>query len=241
MKMNAKIKNWSRRYQSALRRYLNQGSGASLQPALRLGNQAVAIGLETLALAGCHKQALMVLMSPGGSSGARAGMIGRARRFFAETIVPIEKNHRAALKADIRVNQLTRTLRRSTMESFVSNCCLKRSMLLRRAAEHALKKSGKQHAKLLAEAHRLQKHLRYLTHESMSMQEGERQKTSRQLHDEIAQTLIAIDLRLLTLKKSARANTGSLKKEIDKTQRLVRESLNNIHRFTNESAIKSKT
>jgi len=219
---------------------LGQGPGASLQPALGLGRQAVALGFETLDLARFHAQALVALVSPRGSSRTRQRMIERAKNFFAETIVPIEKNHRAALKAAIRLHQLTNTLRRRTVESSASTRHLELGIAQRQTAEAALKKSAQQHAKLLTEAHRLQKHLRYLTHESLSTQENERQNTSRQLHDEIAQTLLAINLRLLTLKTSAKANTESLKKEIDNTQRLVKESVKSVNLFAHEFVIQHK-
>lgn len=219
--METETVGWSRRYQTALRKYVKQGVVASLRPAFVLGRQAVALGLETLDVAKVHEHALTNVVAPGGSSGTRQRMIVRASSFFAETIVPIEKTHRAALKADIHVKHLTQTLRRRTAESSASTQRLNRSILLRQGAEKALKKSGKHHAKLLVKAHRLQKHLRQLTCEILSAQEDKRQKTSRQLHDEIAQVLIAIDLRLLTLKKAARAGTANLKKEIANTQQLV--------------------
>jgi signal transduction histidine kinase len=239
--MNAEMAKWSRRYQAALSKYFAQGPGASLQPALGLGRRVAALGVEPLDLARFHKQALMALVPPGSSSSTRQKMIERAKIFFTETIVPIEKTHRAALKADLRVNQLTQTLRRRTAESSASTRCLKRSILLRHGAEQTLKQNGKRHIRLLAELHRLQKHLRDLTRTLLSTQEDERQKTSHQLHDDMAQALIAIDLRLLLLKKAARVSTVSLKKEIDKTQRLVKESVKRVNRFAHEFVIQNKT
>jgi len=224
-----------------MRKHLAQGPGASLKPALGLGRQAAALGLETLDVAGFHKRAMTALVSPGGSSRTRQQMIKRAKRFFAETIVPIEKTHRAALKADIRVHQLTKTLRRRTVESSASTRYLERGIAKRQAVEAALKKSGRRHARLLAELHRLQKHLRDLTHTLLSTQEDERQKTGHQLHDDMAQALIAIDLRLLVLKKAAKTSTASLKKEIDNTQRMVKESAKWINRFAHEFIIQHKT
>lgn len=240
MKMNAETAKWSRRYQTALRKYLKR-PGASPGPAVRLGRQAVALGLQTLDLAKMHEQALTTVLSPGGSSRTRQRMIGRAKRFFAETIVPIEKTHRAALNADIRVNQLTRTLRRRTVESSASNRRLKRSIIQRQGVEESLKKSGDHYTQLLAESHRLQKHLRHLTREILSAQEDERQQTSHQLHDKVAQTLIAIDLPLLTLKKAARVSTASLKKEIANTRRMVKESLKKLNGFAHEFVIRHET
>ena len=235
--MNAKTARWSRRYRTALRKHLEQGPRASLRPAHGLGREAVALGLETLGLARIHQQALPTLASPGGSSGAGQRMIERAKSFFAETLVPIEKTHRAALKADILVTQLTRTLRRRTAESSASARCLKRSILLRQGAEQALKKSGRRHTRLLAELRRLQKHLRGLTRTHLSTQEGERRRMSLWLDDEIAQVLIAIDLQMLTLKKAARASTASLKKEIANTRRLVQQSAKMIHWAADEFGI----
>jgi len=239
--MNTETAKWSRRYQTALCKHLEQGPGASLQPAFGLGREAVALGLETLDLAKIHKQALMALVSPGGSSKTRQKMIELARNFFAETIVPIEKTHRAALKNNVRVNQLTQRLCRRTMESSASARRLERDIAQRQVEEAALKKSGIQHTQLLAEAHRLQRHLRHLTRASLSTQEDARQKISRQLHDEIAQTLLAINLRLLTLKTSAKLNTESLKKEIDKTQQLVKESAKSVNQFAHEFVLQHKT
>jgi signal transduction histidine kinase len=74
--------------------------------------------------------------------------------------------------------------------------------------------------------------LRHLTHQLLLAQEAKRTKLSRELHDEIAQTLLGINVRLLTLKKEATATTKGFKKEIASTQRLVGKSAKTISRFT---------
>ena len=239
--MKANMSKWSGRYLAALRTYLKQSPRASLQPASRLGCQAAALGLETLDVARIHEQALTTLVGPGGSSGTRAGMLKRANTFFAEAIAPIERTHRAALKADIQVNQLNQTLRQRTREWSEAARHLKRGIVQRQLAEEALKKSGNHRTKLLKDSGRLQKHLRHLTHEILAAQEDDRQKISRQLHDEIAQILLGINVRLLTLKKAAKANTGSLKKEIASTQRLVKQSVKTINRFAREFGLQHET
>ena len=168
-------------------------------------------------------------------------MIKRAKAFFLEAIAPIENTHRAALEADVRVNQLNRTLRQRTVESSASTRHLKQGIVLRHASDQALKRSGKQHDKLLVESRRLREHLRYLTHEILSAQEDERHKISHQLHDEIAQTLLGINVRLLTLKKEALVNTHGLKKEIASTQRLVDKSVKSIKHFAREFSLHHRT
>ena len=74
-----------------------------------------------------------------------------------------------------------------------------------------------------------------------SVLSNKRQKTSRQLHDEITQTLVAINLRLLTLKRSVKTNSENLKKEIAETQRLVQQSKKPIHRLAQKILAKHET
>ncbi len=232
--MKAKVSRWSARYQAALRQYLQPGAPTRLPPTSGLGRQAAALGLETLDLALIHKQALMTLVLPNGSSRTRQRMIKRAQRFFAEAIVPIERTHRAALQAAVRVNQLTLTLQRRMVESSASTRHLKQGIAQRKAAEAALEQSREHRRRLLQESSGLQKRLRYQTRALLSAQEDERQQHSRQLHDEIAQTLVAINLRLLTLKTSAKANTENLEKDVAETQRLVQQSAKTMHRLAHE-------
>jgi signal transduction histidine kinase len=111
---------------------------------------------------------------------------------------------------------------------------LKQGIAQRKTVEEALKKSGEHDKALLEESLALQEHLRRLTHQILTAQEAERKKISHDLRDEIAQTLLGINVRLLTLKKAAKGKTATLKKEIDNTQRLVRESVQSINQFARE-------
>jgi signal transduction histidine kinase len=80
----------------------------------------------------------------------------------------------------------------------------------------------------------MQEQLRLLSRQLLSAQEEERKKISRELHDVIAQTLTGINVRLTTLKNEAAANTRGLKRNIERTQRLVENSVNFVHRFARE-------
>ena len=71
-------------------------------------------------------------------------------------------------------------------------------------------------------------------------QEAERKRLSRELRDEIAQTLLGINVRLLTLKRAATGNRATLKKEIANTQRLVQKSVQSINQFASELDIHQK-
>ena len=167
-------------------------------------------------------------------------MIRQAKSFFKEALAPIEKNHSAALKADIHVKQLTRKLHRRTQESSALTREVERSIVKRQASEAALEESEMNHSRLLHESGALQNRLRHQTRKLLSAQEGERQTTSRHLQDEIAQTLLAINIQLSALKTSSQAGTEKLAKEISTTQRLVSASVKRINRYAHEYAIKHK-
>ncbi|MCX6865110.1 MAG: sensor histidine kinase, partial [Verrucomicrobia bacterium] len=68
----------------------------------------------------------------------------------------------------------------------------------------------------------------------LSVQEEERRKISRELHDVIAQTLSGINVRLATLKTESAGSIAELHKKISSTQRLVEKSVDIVHRFARE-------
>jgi signal transduction histidine kinase len=115
-----------------------------------------------------------------------------------------------------------------------SNRSLKQGIAQRKIAEEGLKQSREHYKALLVESLAMQTHLRCLTHQILTAQEAERKKISHELRDEIAQTLLGIKVRLLTLKRAAKGGTASLKKEIANTQRLVRQSVRSINQFAHE-------
>jgi signal transduction histidine kinase len=232
--MTRKLTGLSRRYQGALREYLKQRPRASLQPARGLGHKAMALGLETLDLAGIHEQALIALVLPSDSPGARDALVRRAGNFFAEAITPIEKTHRTAREANAHFGELNEALRQRSADLAVSNRQLKREILRRKGVEESLRKSERHYGLLLEQSQQMQEQLRQLTRQLLLAQEEERKKISRELHDEIAQTLTGINVRLATLKTSATHNTRGLQGKISSAQRMVERSVDIVHRFARE-------
>ena len=228
--MKQKLTKLSQRYVTALRKHLKQGPRASLQPALGLGRQAVALGVETLELARIHERAHTTL----GLSNSKNGVIKRAEIFFTEAITPIVEAQRAARQTKVDLSRLKETLGQRTEELAVTNRQLQRGVVRRKAMEDAFEKSGQHHHKSLEESLQLQKRLRQLTHQVLAAQEDERKNISRELQDEIAQTLLGINVRLLSLKQEARSNTKGLKNEIASTQRLVVKSAKSVRRIAHE-------
>ncbi len=228
--MTQKSNGLSQRYVTALREHLKQERGAGFLPALALGRRAVVLGLETLELARMHERALAELKLDGNQD----GMLGRAEVFFAEALAPIVETHRAARESKVELSRLNKALSRRTALLSATNRLLQRGVVRRKSVEAALKKSGEHYTRLLGDSLRLQENLRQLTHRVLAAQEDERKKISHELQDEIAQTLLGINVRLLTLKSEARANTKGLKNEIASTQRLVVKSARSVRRAARE-------
>jgi signal transduction histidine kinase len=228
--MKQKLNGLSQRYATALRKYLKQGASASLQPAFELGCRAVALGLETLELARIHERALVTL----DLSKSKNGLWKRAEIFFTEAITPIVETHRAARQTKVHLSRLNKTLGQRTEELAATDRQLQRGVARQMAMKDAAGKSRVHHKKCLEESLALQKRLRQLTHQVLAAREDERKKISHELQDEIGQTLLGINVRLLSLKQEARNNTKGLKNEIASTQRLVLKSAKSVRRVARE-------
>ena len=87
---------------------------------------------------------------------------------------------------------------------------------------------------------RLQNDLRQLTRHILNAQEDERHKISHDLQDEIAQTLLGINVRLLSLKTLTEDSTERLKDEVARTQQLVTESSLSVQKYARELDIHQK-
>jgi signal transduction histidine kinase len=194
----------------------------------------MALGLETLDLARFHEQALITLVLPGYSPNARERMVRRAGTFFAEVITPIEKTHRAAREDNDQLVQLNQSLHQRSVDLTASNRQLQLEILQRKSVEASLRKSEQHYSQLLEQSRHMQEQLRLLSRQLLSAQEEERKMISRELHDQIAQTLTGINIRLAALKTEATLNNKGLEKKISSTQKLVEKSVDIVHRFARE-------
>jgi PAS domain S-box-containing protein len=109
-----------------------------------------------------------------------------------------------------------------------------REIAQRRAVEASLRASEQTQRELLAEAQALHARLRNLTHHILLVQEEERKQISRQLHDEISQILIAINVQLAGLAQVAQIRPADLRKRIARTEQLVGRSIRIVHRFARD-------
>lgn len=224
----------SEQYRAALVTHLKPGSRARSGPATGLGRDALALGLETLDLARMHAHAVLTLAKPPASAGRRDGILKRSHAFFIEAILPIEETHRVAMDENVQLQQLSQTLRERNAELAAANAQLRQEILRRQAAEESLRKSQQHYRQLLERSRLMHEQLRRLSRQILLAQEEERKEISRELHDDIAQTLSGINVHLEALSREATTNTQGLKQRITRTQRLVARSVNIVHRFARE-------
>lgn len=90
--------------------------------------------------------------------------------------------------------------------------------------EARLEEEAARYGELLARSRRL-------AHQFLRAQEEERKEISRELHDEVAQILAGVNVRLATLKEVSVVGARSLEQSIALTQRLVEQSIKVVHRY----------
>lgn len=136
--------------------------------------------------------------------------------------------------SDITLRKQAEEARRHTEALTVTNRELRREIVRRQAVEAALKQSKQHQTQLLEQSRHMQEQLRHLSHQILQAQEEERKRISRELHDEITQTLVGINVHLETLAREATINPQRLKRKIAQTQRLVEKTVEIVHQFARE-------
>lgn len=224
----------SARYLAALRNHLERkipGNGGHAQS---LGRAALANGLVTLDLAIMHEQAVVALAPTYNFTDTHNGSIKRAGLFFTQALIPLETAQKATRKTNSLLKQRNRTLHQLTAALTKGNRRLEREITRRKSGEEAIRKGKEQYRELFLESQIMQKKLRQLTRQIISAQEEERKEISRELHDEVVQTLVGINVELAALGKGASLGLHALQAKIVRTQRLVENSVNAVHRFARE-------
>jgi len=224
----------SARYLAELRAHLGKKGPVNGDRAQSLGRAVQAAGLATLDLAVMHEEAVNALASSHDFADGRNGFLKRKGAFLVQALIPLEAAERAAREAISHLHQRNETLRRHSSALAVANRRLEREVARRKAGEVTIKKGREHYQKLFLESQVMQKKLRRLTRQIISAQEDERREISRELHDDVVQTLVGINVELSALGKGASLGLHALKKKIARTQRLVEKSVNAVHRFARE-------
>ncbi len=198
-----------------------------------LGKLGILQGLDTLDMAYVHGEALLAIL-PEVSEDVRATALARSGEFFLAALAPIEKTRTAMVRNAAELKRSNEALHKRTKDLTAANKHLTVEIAHRSLAERSLKSSETRYRLLLADARIMQRKLRHLSHQVLLAQEEERKEISRELHDEVVQTLTGINVQLATLKLEAGDSKKSFAKHISYTQRLVEKSVNIVHQFARD-------
>ena len=131
---------------------------------------------------------------------------------------------RAKVQLAAHAVQLEETVARRTMQLTAANQHLKASIL-------SARKAKEEYRALFLSSQVMQKKLRQVTHQVLTAQEEERKQISRELHDEVVQMLVGVNVELSALRKGNTVGVHNLRDKIAHTQRLVENSVHSVHRF----------
>ena len=222
------------RYRASLRAHVEQRRSGARDRAPQLGRAAVAQGLATLDLARIHERAMLALGARHDVTSADSPILKRARAFFSQALLPVDADRRAIQQDNRHLVQRVETLRRHTAAMARSNRRLEREVMRREAGEVKIEQAKERYRRLFLESQVMQGKLRQLTRQIISAQEEERRKISRELHDEVVQTLVGINVELTALGTGAAIGVLTLQRKIARTTRLVEKSVSAVHRFARD-------
>ena len=134
--------------------------------------------------------------------------------------------HRTQAQLSLHAGQLEEQVAERTSELAATNKELEASVSF-------IRKANQENQALFFESNIMRGQLSQLTRQIIMAQEELRKEISRELHDEVVQTLIGINVELSALRKGAIVDVRTMKK-IGYTQRLVEKSVIEVHRFARE-------
>jgi signal transduction histidine kinase len=218
--VNKQARNLSVQYAVRLRGFLAQDEERFLTQAYELGRKLLRRGLGLLDLARIHQQALASCRFPSWPTGEKERALNAAESFLMAALAPFEAAHRGFREANLRLHQLNKALQHRNAQLA--------------AITRELERSEQHYRELFGQARLMEEDLRNLSSQILHVQEEERGRLSRELHDEVGQALALMELNLALVKRNGAVEPTLLKQKIADTQHLLATTRESVHRFARE-------
>ena len=173
--------------------------------ARKIGKQALAQHIGVVELIQKHMRALAKLeLTASKTSTQEKAYLPRSGAFLSEAVAVMETKR----------DQISVSLATDNLEY-----------------KEKLKKEEAKCSELATRSEFLEKQSKVRVRQFIIAQEEDRKQISRDLHDQVAQTLAGINMQLTTLKKTSAQDTETLRRKIEQTQQLVETSVKIVHLF----------
>lgn len=158
--------------------------------------------------------------------GSRAG-----RRVEVEVVANLyDEGGRPMIQCNIR----DITARKLAEEMTQRNLKLQLEIARKERVAEGLQAQRNEQSRILKQTRAQQRQLRDFSHRILYVQEDERKRISRELHDVIAQTLVGINVQLALLDRGVTASPATFRRQVSKTQLMVKKAVGIVHDFARE-------
>jgi signal transduction histidine kinase len=144
---------------------------------------------------------------------------------------PLQSTSRSAQAPAGRWRRLQEDLRQRTAQLAVARRVIAEGASRRCALESGLKKQTALSAEALHKSRQAQRSLEQLTHRMLATQEADRTALSRNLHDQIGQTLLGLQVGLAALRNEAGRSSSGFAGGIRGIEELLAKSTKTLERF----------
>jgi signal transduction histidine kinase len=153
--------------------------------------------------------------------------------FLLEALAPFEASNRGIRNARERLQQLNGVLANRNEALALTNAQLEEEIVQHQQNEVALRASKDRYFDLFQQAQAMEENLHTLSAEVFSAREDDRKRISRELHEEIAQALAAVNVTVALLKKQAGPNSP-FQRDVVAAEQLLVQSMETVHSFARE-------